>query len=352
MRARAMYLVAAVGVRCGVAHAPGTGRRRHGASSGRVPNEPRRLLAPGAQRTVAVPAAGRVDVRVDRRDRRRDLGLALHRRRRREAGRLRHRPVHRPGDLGEQHDAEHAGRQRDPRGRRQGDLLRRRRHLENWRVDANQFPASVQGSKNGWPGEKWLDIRQTRSCCRSCRLACRNVEQAGFDGVEWDNVYGYSNKTGFPLTANDQLVYDASLANLAHQYGLTVAMKNDVEQVPNLASYFDYAINEQCQQYNECGNYTTSFVNAGKTCSRWSTSCSSRSSARRPTPRTETRSRRPSICSTRRGRRARARALSGRSGRTGTRRAGRTGARPGPAGPGWRRSRPLTPGARDRCNST
>jgi hypothetical protein len=136
---------------------------------------------------------------------------------------------------------------------------------ENWRADANQFPASVQGSKNGWPGERWLDIRQTSILLPIMEARVQKCRSAGFDGVEWDNVDGYSNKTGFPLTANDQLVYDASLANLAHTYGLTVAMKNDVEQVPDLASYFDYAINEQCQQYNECGNYTTYFINAGKT---------------------------------------------------------------------------------------
>jgi hypothetical protein len=136
---------------------------------------------------------------------------------------------------------------------------------ENWRADANQFPASVQGAKNGWPGEKWLDIRQTSILLPIMEARVQKCRTAGFDGVEWDNVDGYSNRTGFPLTANDQLVYDASLANLAHTYGLTVAMKNDVEQVPDLAPYFDYAINEQCQQYNECGNYTTYFINAGKT---------------------------------------------------------------------------------------
>jgi hypothetical protein len=136
---------------------------------------------------------------------------------------------------------------------------------ENWRADFNQFPASIQGAKNGWPGEKWLDIRATSTLLPIMEARVQKCKQAGFDGVEWDNVDGYSNRTGFPLTANDQLVYDASLANLAHKYGLTVAMKNDVEQVPDLASYFDYAINEQCQQYNECGNYTTYFVNAGKT---------------------------------------------------------------------------------------
>jgi hypothetical protein len=136
---------------------------------------------------------------------------------------------------------------------------------ENWRVDAGQFPASVLGNKNGWPGEKWLDIRQTGVLLPIMEARVQKCQQAGFDGVEWDNVDGYSNRTGFPLTYADQVNYDASLANLAHKYGLTVALKNDVEQLVDLAPYVDYAVNEQCQQYNECGGYTTYFINAGKT---------------------------------------------------------------------------------------
>src|SRR5947207_1939713 len=31
---------------------------------------------------------------------------------------------------------------------------------ESWRSDAGDFPASVLGRSNGWPGEKWLDIRR------------------------------------------------------------------------------------------------------------------------------------------------------------------------------------------------
>src|SRR5665811_699266 len=31
---------------------------------------------------------------------------------------------------------------------------------ENWRSDAGKFPASVKGATNGWPGERWLDVRQ------------------------------------------------------------------------------------------------------------------------------------------------------------------------------------------------
>jgi hypothetical protein len=135
---------------------------------------------------------------------------------------------------------------------------------ENWRVDAGSFPRSVLGKNNGWPGEKWLDIRQTAILLPIMQARVQKCAQAGFDGVEWDNVDGYSNKTGFPLTAADQTVYDASLANLAHQVGLTVALKNDVEQLSTLAPYFDYAINEQCQQYNECSGYTATFIGVGK----------------------------------------------------------------------------------------
>jgi hypothetical protein len=135
---------------------------------------------------------------------------------------------------------------------------------EDWRPDAGQFPASVKGSKNGWPGERWLDIRQTSVLIPIMDARVAKCRQAGFDGVEWDNVDGYSNRSGFPLTAADQLAYNASLANLAHQRGLTVAIKNDVEQLTDLAPYFDYAVNEQCQQYRECGGYDGPFIGAGK----------------------------------------------------------------------------------------
>ena len=77
-------------------------------------------------------------------------------------------------------------------------------------------------------------------------------------------VDAWSNRTGLTISADTQLVFNTALANLAHSKGLTVALKNDVEQIPDLALYFDYAINEQCEQYSECGNYTTYFANVGK----------------------------------------------------------------------------------------
>ena len=41
----------------------------------------------------------------------------------------------------------------------------------------------------------------------------------GFDAVEPDNVDGYRNHTGFPLTAADQLRYNRLIAKLAHDRG-------------------------------------------------------------------------------------------------------------------------------------
>ena len=137
--------------------------------------------------------------------------------------------------------------------------------FEPWRPDVSSYPESIKGrAVGGFKDEKWVDIRQTSILLPIMEARVAKCKQAGFDGVEWDTVDGYTNRTGFPLTASDQLFYNASLANLAHSYGLTVALKNDVEQLPDLGPYFDYAINEQCQQYSECDGYTTYFTSHGK----------------------------------------------------------------------------------------
>ena len=44
----------------------------------------------------------------------------------------------------------------------------------------------------------------------------------GFDAVEPDNMDGYANRTGFPVTAADQLLHNRLIAGLAHDRGLAV----------------------------------------------------------------------------------------------------------------------------------
>ena len=134
---------------------------------------------------------------------------------------------------------------------------------EDWRSDAGSFPASVKGSGNGWPGEQWLDIRQISILGPIMKARFQMCKDKGFDAVEPDNVDGYSNSTGFPLTSNDQIAYNKWIAATVHSMGLSVALKNDLDQVTDLVSDFDFALNEQCFEFSECDKLTP-FISANK----------------------------------------------------------------------------------------
>jgi hypothetical protein len=136
--------------------------------------------------------------------------------------------------------------------------------FENWRPDASAFPASVKGSSvSGFPDEQWLDIRQWSVLQPILEARMDLCKSKGFDGIEPDNVDGYANGTGFPLTAADQLAFDRAVASAAHARNLSVALKNDLDQVPDLVGQFDWALNEQCFEFAEC-NGLQPFLNAHK----------------------------------------------------------------------------------------
>ncbi|MEZ3178412.1 endo alpha-1,4 polygalactosaminidase [Streptomyces pimonensis] len=134
---------------------------------------------------------------------------------------------------------------------------------EDFRPDADDFPESVIGRGNGWEGERWLDIRRTDVLEPLMARRLDMCREKGFDAVEPDNMDGYRNRTGFPLTADDQLRYNRLVARLAHERGMAVGLKNDLDQIPELVDDFDFAVNEQCAQYDECAELTP-FVEAGK----------------------------------------------------------------------------------------
>ena len=126
---------------------------------------------------------------------------------------------------------------------------------ENWRPDYSKFlPADLGQPLSGWAGERWVDTRSenVRAIMKARLDLARN---RGCDGVEPDNVDAYTNGSGFALTATTQLDYNRFLAAEARAHGLRIGLKNDVDQVATLAPDFDFAVNEQCHQYNECGVY-------------------------------------------------------------------------------------------------
>jgi hypothetical protein len=132
---------------------------------------------------------------------------------------------------------------------------------EGWRPDASRYPASVLGNSNHWPDERWVDIRRLSILAPILTARMDLCKAKGFDAVAFDNVNGYTINTGFPLTYDDQLRFNAYLANAAHARHLSVAIINDVGQLSRLVSYFDWAIVEQCFQYKECGQ-TQPFLDA------------------------------------------------------------------------------------------
>lgn len=124
---------------------------------------------------------------------------------------------------------------------------------ENWRSDAPSFPKAVLGNNmKGWPGERWLDIRRIDLLAPIMTARLDLCKSKGFDSVDPDNVEGYLNRPGFPLNASEQLTYNRWLASEAHNRGLSIGLKNDLSQIPDLVSSFDWALNEQCFAYNEC----------------------------------------------------------------------------------------------------
>jgi hypothetical protein len=126
--------------------------------------------------------------------------------------------------------------------------------VENYRPDANAFPASVVGNAYpGWPDEKFLDIRSpmVRTLMSARFDLCKSK---GFDGLEPDNMDVFEDKTGFPLTAADGLDYAQWLADQAHTRGLAIFQKNASSLAPKLFDLYDGAITEDCFDQGWCND--------------------------------------------------------------------------------------------------
>lgn len=135
---------------------------------------------------------------------------------------------------------------------------------ENWRPDTGKFPTSVLGKNlDGWAGEKWLDVRRLDILIPIMRARMEMAVTKGCHAVDPDNVDGYANSSGFPLSYNDQLAYNIALTETAHDLGLAIGLKNNLDQIKDLVSHYDFAVNEECFQYGEC-NALKPFIAAGK----------------------------------------------------------------------------------------
>lgn len=140
--------------------------------------------------------------------------------------------------------------------------------LEDFRGDAERFPASVLGEAySGFPRERWLDIRQLDVIGPLMLARFKQAQAKGCDGVEPDNMDGYDTtaheSTGFPLSYEDQLRYNLWIADEVHALGMAVGVKNNINQVAELADVYDFALSEECATYDEC-DFFDAFIERDK----------------------------------------------------------------------------------------
>ena len=137
--------------------------------------------------------------------------------------------------------------------------------FESYRPDAYKFPSYVLGRVDaGWNGSRWLDIRRTDVLFPIMEARIKMCRDKGYDSIEPDEMVNYSNNSGFPLTYQDQLTYNRGIAQIAHKYGISIALKDDPEQAADLVNSFDWVLDEQCYQYTEC-DLLDPFTAASKT---------------------------------------------------------------------------------------
>ncbi len=135
---------------------------------------------------------------------------------------------------------------------------------EDFREDRVLFAESVLGKEySGYPDERWLDIRQIDTLAPILGKRFDACRDKGFDAVEADNVDGFEQATGFPLTAADQLTFNRWVADQIHQRGMAAALKNDGTQATELLGDFDLVVTEECVLQDNCEEYAP-FRTAGK----------------------------------------------------------------------------------------
>jgi len=128
---------------------------------------------------------------------------------------------------------------------------------ERWRPDAKDFPIDIIGNPiKGWDKEFWTDYRSKKLreiILKRIMLA----KEKGFNAVDFDNVDGHLNDSGFKLTKDDQLDFVKFLSEKVHARGMKIGLKNSAETASSLKPYFDFVVIEECEKYKECGKYSS-----------------------------------------------------------------------------------------------
>lgn len=109
-----------------------------------------------------------------------------------------------------------------------------------------------------WPGSFWLDIRRVSELEPIIKAKIDDCKGKGFDAVEPDHMSAWTAASGFPISYQDQLTFNKAVAAWVHKGGMSVGLKNDIEQAHDLVTDFDWALAENCFRAGTCLEVTPS----------------------------------------------------------------------------------------------
>ncbi|MET7279415.1 endo alpha-1,4 polygalactosaminidase [Kribbella sp. NPDC005582] len=113
-------------------------------------------------------------------------------------------------------------------------------------------------------GEPLLDLRTADKRTRVAAKVNGWIDQCaskGYKAIEPDNYDSYERSKGL-LTKSQAKAFLTLLASHAHSKNLAIAQKNTVELAGDRQTVgLDFAVAEECGQYDECGDYVAAFGN-------------------------------------------------------------------------------------------
>lgn len=124
------------------------------------------------------------------------------------------------------------------------------------------------GDDPNWDGEYLIDLSTSAKRSAAAQWLHQMIDTCaakGFDAVEFDNLDSWTRLNSLPFGQSEALAFATLLTDYSHSRGLAVAQKNTAEIVASGQHRqvgFDFAIAEQCGQYNECGVYAAGYGDA------------------------------------------------------------------------------------------
>lgn len=125
---------------------------------------------------------------------------------------------------------------------------------ETWRSDVGCFNHHLGAQDYGcnfggdFPDEFWLNTSSIE-VREIMQHRIQHAKDRNCSAIDPDNIDGYTNPNGIGATDADTIDYMKFLSREARSRGMGLALKNSIGIVPNVSSYVDLAVNEQCIQY-------------------------------------------------------------------------------------------------------